>query len=399
MKDHRIIIRADIDDLKAQNKVTLLSGGGSGHEPAHAGYVGRGMLTGAVAGSVFASPPPDSILAALRAISSPAGSLMIVKNYTGDRLNFGIAAERARNEGMKVAMVIVGEDTALPSDNKSAGRRGLCGTIFVHKIAGALAEKGHSLDEVLAAAQEVANDIATMSVSLSPCALPGHKASFSLGEDEMELGLGIHGEAGTQRIQVQPADKVVARLLDHMTSQEPGYQYFNVPAGSDVALMVNNLGGTSNLELSLVAGRAIDYLTNKLQYNVRRSYMGSFMTSLEMAGVSLTLLKMSSRWAECLDEHTNAPGWPNVSLGPTGSPERVDLPPIKAKATDKRLMTCESIPKTTRGALMMDCLRTICNDLIASEESLNQLDRGSGDGDCGSTLKSGSLGYIIPLTY
>jgi dihydroxyacetone kinase len=218
MKDHRIIIRADIDDLKAQNKVTLLSGGGSGHEPAHAGYVGRGMLTGAVAGSVFASPPPDSILAALRAISSPAGSLMIVKNYTGDRLNFGIAAERARNEGMKVAMVIVGEDTALPSDNKSAGRRGLCGTIFVHKIAGALAEKGHSLDEVLAAAQEVANDIATMSVSLSPCALPGHKASFSLGEDEMELGLGIHGEAGTQRIQV---------LLDHYTNTPIIYIRYN----------------------------------------------------------------------------------------------------------------------------------------------------------------------------
>jgi dihydroxyacetone kinase len=159
LQGHRVVLRADTQSLVADGKVTLLSGGGSGHEPAHAGYIGPAMLTAAVAGAVFASPPPASILAALRAIRSPAGTLMIVKNYTGDRLNFGIALERAKAEGMKVEMVIVGEDTALPSEGKLAGRRGLCGTILVHKIAGAAAERGKSLAEVTTLAQSIADNV------------------------------------------------------------------------------------------------------------------------------------------------------------------------------------------------------------------------------------------------
>ncbi|XP_019854543.1 PREDICTED: triokinase/FMN cyclase-like [Amphimedon queenslandica] len=183
-------------------------------------------------------------------------------------------------------------------------------------IAGAMAEKGCSLDEIAVTVQEVADSIGTMSVSLSPCSVPGHKPSFQLGENEMELGLGIHGEAGVERTNLQSANEVVARLLDHLTSTESGYQYFNPPNGTNVGLVVNNLGGTSNLELSLIAGSAIDYLTSKLCYNVTRAYMGSLMTSLEMAGVSLTLLRIKDHWTEYLDYSTTAPGWPTQSKDP-----------------------------------------------------------------------------------
>ncbi|XP_003388110.2 PREDICTED: triokinase/FMN cyclase-like, partial [Amphimedon queenslandica] len=394
LSGHRVVLRADIEDLIKTGKVTLLSGGGSGHEPAHAGFVGKGMLSCAVAGAVFASPPTDSILAALKAIFSPAGVLMIVKNYTGDRLNFGIAAERAKSElGLDVRMIIVGEDTALPSTGKSAGRRGLCGTILVHKIAGAMAEKGCSLDEVAATAQEVADSIGTMSVSLSPCSVPGHKPSFQLGENEMELGLGIHGEAGVERTNLQSANEVVARLLDHLTSTESGYQYFNPPNGTNVGLVVNNLGGTSNLELSLIAGSAIDYLTSKLCYNVTRAYMGSLMTSLEMAGVSLTLIRIKDHWTEYLDYPTTAPGWPNQPLGPDGSQERNSNNATIIGSGSKRETELKSTigpPVTTVGQKMRDCVVSICKSLTAAEEELDDLDRGSGDGDCGSTLKAGA---------
>lgn len=191
LEGHRVVVRADIDSLIAQGKVTLLSGGGSGHEPAQSGYVGHGMLSAVVCGDIFASPPPAAIFAALKAIASPAGTLVIVTNYTGDRLNFGIAVERAKAEGMKVAVVIVGDDCALPNTGNSAGRRGLAGTVLVHKLAGAKAELGCGLAEVFDTAFNAAKNAATMSVSLSPCIVPGRDPSFHLEKNEMEFGLGM----------------------------------------------------------------------------------------------------------------------------------------------------------------------------------------------------------------
>jgi dihydroxyacetone kinase len=234
----RVVIRSDISHLLEQKKVTLLSGGGSGHEPSQGGFVGKGMLSAAVCGSIFASPPPSTILAALRAISSPAGTLMIVTNYTGDRLTFGIAAEKARAEGMRIEMVVVGDDTALPSTGRNtAGRRGLCGTILVHKITGALAEMGKSLEEITQMANKIVTRIGTMSVSLSPCCLPGNLPSFTLAEDEVELGLGIHGEAGTQTIKMASADDIVRQMLNHLTSTDPQYSHFIIQPGT---LNINN---------------------------------------------------------------------------------------------------------------------------------------------------------------
>eukprot|EP00731_Ephydatia_muelleri_P027864 Em0019g737a len=346
LQGHRVIVRADIDTVTEQNKVTLVSGGGSGHEPAHAGFVGKGMLSAAVAGAVFASPPSASVLAALRAVASPAGTLVIVKNYTGDRLNFGIAVEQAKMEGMAVKMVVVGEDTALPSTESSAGRRGLCGILLVHKVAGALAEQGATLETVAAFAQQTANAIATLSISLTPCSLPGCKPSFNLKEDEMELGLGIHGEPGAQRTKLKPVDEVVATVFEHMTQQTPGYCYFKPEAGMEVALVVNNLGGTSNLELLIVTNAAIRYLVDAMKLKVVRVYVGSFMTSLEMAGVSFTLLNVSLQSIlEWLDLPVGAPGWPNAS-----TVEREDshsIPSLTAVVTDQACFSGE--PKTVVG--------------------------------------------------
>ncbi|KAI7724927.1 hypothetical protein M8C21_024056, partial [Ambrosia artemisiifolia] len=204
-------------------KVAVISGGGSGHEPAHAGFVGDGMLTAAICGDVFASPPVASILAGIRAVTGPMGCLLIVKNYTGDRLNFGLAAEEAKAQGYKVEMVIVGDDCALPPPLGIAGRRGLAGTILVHKIAGAAAASGLSLSDVAAEARHASEIVGTMGVALSVCTLPGQPKSDRLAAGKMELGLGIHGEPGAIVADIQPVDMVVSHVLNRILSDETNY--------------------------------------------------------------------------------------------------------------------------------------------------------------------------------
>ncbi len=209
-----VLVRADIPE-RATRRVAVISGGGSGHEPAHAGYVGRGMLSAAVAGDVFTSPSPDAVLAAIRATAGPAGAVLIIKNYTGDRLNFGLAAELARAEGIPVATVVVADDVALAASAGHAGRRGLAGTILVHKIAGAVAELGATLTAVVDAARTAAGAVRTMGLALSPCTVPAAgRPGFTLADTEIELGLGIHGEPGVRRGPLEPADVLVDRLLD-----------------------------------------------------------------------------------------------------------------------------------------------------------------------------------------
>src|SRR3954468_16375438 len=232
---HTVLIRADVP-VAAERPVAVISGGGSGHEPAHAGYVGRGMLSAAGAGDVFTSPSTDAVLAGIRATAGPAGALLIVKNYTGDRLNFGLAAEMARGEGIPVEIALVADDVALgPGDH--AGRRGLAGTVLVHKIAGAAAEAGLPLVEVAARAQRAADGVGTMGLALSPCTVPAAgQPGFLLEADEIEGGLGIHGEPGVERATMRPAREVVERLLTTIVSDR------GITSGDRVALLVNGLG-------------------------------------------------------------------------------------------------------------------------------------------------------------
>ncbi len=239
-----VVVRADAEAVRAR-RVALISGGGSGHEPAHAGYVGRGRLSAAVAGDVFTSPSPDAVLAAIRSVTGPPGALLIVKNYTGDRLNFGLAAEMARAEGLQVETVTVADDVALTATTDNAGRRGLAGTLFVHKVAGAAAEAGLSPAEVASEARATAGAVGTMGVALSPRAVPAAgRPGFVLGEDEIELGLGIHGEPGVRRGPLEPADALVDRLLGGIVADS------SLQASDRVALLINNLGATPTIRAS-----------------------------------------------------------------------------------------------------------------------------------------------------
>ena len=219
LPDETVVVRADHDELRQAGKVAILSGGGSGHEPAHAGYVGPGMLTGAIAGAVFTSPSVDAVAKAILTVGGPAGVLLIIKNYTGDKLNFGLAAEIARTHGVPVEMVVVGDDVALGEGNVDVGRRGIAGTIFVHKVAGAAAEAGLSLEEVREEAQAAADNLATMGIGLSPCTVPAAgKPGFDLGEDEVEFGLGIHGESGVRKGKIAPADVMFEEIFRRSSS-------------------------------------------------------------------------------------------------------------------------------------------------------------------------------------
>uniref|UniRef100_A0A665VRU5 Triokinase/FMN cyclase n=1 Tax=Echeneis naucrates TaxID=173247 RepID=A0A665VRU5_ECHNA len=372
LKGHRVVLRSDLDNLKG--KVALLSGGGSGHEPAHGGYVGAGMLSAAVAGGVFASPPPASILAAVMSLhnAGASGVLLIVKNYTGDRLNFGLAAEQARNHGVTVDMVIVAEDCAFERPSK-AGRRGLCGTIFIHKLAGALAEEGASLDQIVAKVTEVLKGIGTLGVSLSPCSVPGCLPSFDLPPGDMELGLGIHGEPGIKRSKVASADEVVKTMIDHMTNPD-SQSHLPLKSGESVVVCVNNLGALSCLELAVVTRAAIICL-EKQGLVVARVMSGSFMTSLEMAGVSLTLMQANDETLRLFDAKTGAPAWPNLGcVCASGRSHTKDPSAI-----------LQSFFSGPLSPVMRSALERVCSTLLEKQEELNALDRAAGDGDCGNT--------------
>ncbi|XP_020104143.1 putative 3,4-dihydroxy-2-butanone kinase [Ananas comosus] len=314
----KVVLRADVS-TRTYEKVAVISGGGSGHEPAHAGFVGPGMLTAAVSGDIFTSPLADSILAAIRAVTGPKGCLLIVMNYTGDRLNFGLAAEQAKSEGYDVEMVIVGDDCALPPPHGIAGRRGLAGTVLVNKVAGAAADAGLSLADVAAEAKHASEMVGTMGVALSVCTLPGQVTSDYLGPELMELGLGIHGEPGAAFVELQPVDVIVSHVLKQILSQET--QYVPITRGSRVVLMINGLGSTPLMELMIAARKAIPELQLEHGVAVDRVYTGTFMTSLDMAGFSISIMKSDEDILQRLDAPTKAPYWP---VGVEG-----DRPPAK----------------------------------------------------------------------
>ena len=302
-----VVVRKDYREHANEGKVCIISGGGAGHEPAHGGYVGPGMLTAAVAGPVFTSPSVDAILNAILTVAGPAGVLLIVKNYTGDRLNFGLAAEIARSSGVKVDMVLVGDDVALDGDGR-VGRRGIAGTVFIHKIAGAAAQAGLSLEDVKAEAQSAAQGLFSMGLGLSACTVPAAgKPGFSLEDDQVEFGLGIHGESGVRRSKVDSAEVMIRSLVARIVEQG------NLQSGQRVALMVNNLGGTSAQELDIAARQALtECSTHGL--TVEKAMVGTFLTALEMAGVSLTLLRVNDAILQRLESSAKTSAWKGMTI-------------------------------------------------------------------------------------
>jgi len=360
----RVVVRNDWD----KSKVALVSGGGSGHEPAHAGFVGAGMLTAAVCGEVFASPSVDAVLAGILAVTGPAGCLLIVKNYTGDRLNFGLAAERARAFGLNVEMVVVDDDIALPSLPQA---RGVAGTLFVHKIAGALAESGADLESVARAAKKVISGIKSIGMSLDTCTVPGSPKEDRIPDGMAELGLGIHGEAGVEQVEFhgarQAIDAVAAKLGPAVN-------------GKTCVALLNNLGGASVLEMSVLLyeltsssiGKSISHMIGP----------AAMMTSLDMRGFSVSLYPADAGEIALLQAPTPLGAWPGLSQISTATVVAVPdgLKPISPMASEHA---------ETR-AFLTGC----CNVLIAAEADLNALDAKSGDGDTGSTLSGAACALI-----
>lgn len=282
-------------------KVALVSGGGSGHEPSHGGFVGKGMLDGAVAGAVFTSPTPDQVFEAIKAVDGGEGVLLVIKNYTGDVLNFDMAAELAEAEGIKVEKVVVDDDVAVENSTWTTGRRGIAGTIFVHKIAGALAEKGGSLEEVARVARKVISNVRSMGMALSSCTVPAAgKPSFILEENEVEIGMGIHGEPGTHREVVKTVDETTKNLLDKIFAED----IYN--KGDEVAVIVNGLGGMPLMELYL-ANLTVSQVLAEKGITINKTYIGNYMTSIEMAGYSISLIKLDDELKELLHEQADTP--------------------------------------------------------------------------------------------
>ena len=296
LPENTVLVRS----TKKEGKVALISGGGSGHEPAHGGFVGTGMLDAAVAGAVFTSPTPDQVEAAIREVATDAGVLLIIKNYTGDVMNFEMAAEMAEMDGIKCMNVITNDDVAVQDSLYTTGRRGVAGTIFVHKIAGAKAETGATLEEVHAVAQKVIANVRTMGTAITPCTVPAAgKPGFEIGEDEMEVGIGIHGEPGTHKEKLTPVNDIVDHMLSKILAD---IDY----AGSEVAVMINGSGATPLMELYIINNRVADVLAEK-GIKIYKTMVGNYMTSLEMAGFSVSLLRLDEELKELLDAPADTP--------------------------------------------------------------------------------------------
>lgn len=363
----RVVVRKDWD----KSKVALVSGGGSGHEPAHAGFVGKGMLTAAVCGDVFASPSVDAVLAGILAVTGPAGCLLIVKNYTGDRLNFGLAAERARAFGLKVNMVIVDDDVALPELPQP---RGVAGTLFVHKIAGAMAEDGASLTEITEASERIISGTKSLGMSLDTCTVPGSPKENRIPEGKAELGLGIHGEAGVEQIEYSDAKQAVAAVVEKLAPLMENKPH---------VVLLNNLGGVSVLEMSILANELVaSSIAKNLKLIVGPATM---MTSLEMRGFSVSIYPVSEEDAAHMIVDCAPSAWPGCR----------EIKPVSVVELPDGLTPIKPIPSKheATSAFLTKC----CEILISAEVDLNALDAKSGDGDTGSTLAGAARALIGAL--
>ncbi|KAF9645870.1 dihydroxyacetone kinase 1 [Thelephora ganbajun] len=387
------------------SKVALICGGGSGHEPAHAGFVGDGILTAAVCGNVFASPNPRQVRRAIELVGNGKGTLIIVKNYTGEILNFGLAKEqfaaRHPDKADKVKFLVVGDDVAVGRTQGSiVGRRGLVGTVLVYKIAGALARRGASIDEVYDIAETVTENLGTVGVGLEHCHVPGTATSEShLTENEIEIGMGIHNEAGNKRVSpVPPMDQLIDQLITMIISTEDKDRSFVPFRGGNqdqVIVLVNNLGGLSELELGSISGGVSRRLKAK-GLSVQRLISGTFMTSLNMPGFSITLLLLPEEQytrnliLSLLDEPTGTPGWKWSSCVPPARLQSSPKIPITVSATKK-----SEVPlKAPDPPAFNSAVERACNAIIRAEPEITRMDTIAGDGDCGLTLKGGATAVL-----
>ncbi len=362
----KVVLRADWD----QSRVAVISGGGSGHEPAHAAFVGDGLLTAAVCGEIFASPSVDAVLAGILAVTGEPGCLLVVKNYTGDRLNFGLAAERARALGLRVETVLVGDDVAIEGSSRP---RGIAGTLFVHKVAGHLARAGSPLAEVKAAAERIAAGTRSLGLALTTCTIPGQPLDTRIGADEVELGLGIHGEPGAEKLALRPLRELAALVMDRLERALPA-------ADGPVAMLVNDLGGVPALEMAAV--------TRALLLAARRPVELLFgparaMTALDMKGFSVSLLPLDDPGTrQALLAAVGPAAWPSAC-----APAEVAPLPLPAAL---RAAPPAPSPHPTRRRVV----EVTCKALAALEADLDALDAKVGDGDAGTTIAAGARSVL-----
>ncbi|MEB5923612.1 dihydroxyacetone kinase subunit DhaK [Franconibacter daqui] len=357
----RVVVRSDWH----KSRVAVISGGGSGHEPAHVGFVGKGMLTAAVCGDLFASPSVDAILNAIVAVTGDRGCLLVVKNYTGDRLNFGLAAEKAKRYGLKVEMVIVADDIALP-DNKQP--RGIAGTALVHKIAGYAAEQGKSLSEVREIAQQACDSVWSLGVAMQTCNLPGGGEEGRIKPGHVELGLGIHGEPGASTVESHNSREIIAELAARLQEK----------AGTEarLAVLINNLGGVSALEMALLTKElAHSALKDQIAYLIGPAPL---VSALDMKGFSLSVIALNETFEQALKADVETVGWqPPVAFAPMQTQPHTPL-----RGSD------EATP--SENAQVRQSVKRAVETLISLENRLNALDAKVGDGDTGSTFAEGA---------
>ena len=380
VKKYKVIRKKTLD----KNKVSLISGGGSGHEPAHAGFVGKGMLDAAVCGDVFASPSQIQVYQAIKETASDKGTLLIIKNYSGDMMNFKNAAHLAEEDGIQVDYVKVDDDIAVKDSLYTVGRRGVAGTVLVHKIAGAAAEKGGSLKEVKAAAENAISNVRSIGFALSSCTVPAKGTpTFELKENEMEYGVGIHGEPGIQRENIPSADELAKRMTDALAEE------LNVTQGEEVTVLVNGFGSTPLQELYLF-NYAVAKVLHEKNIRIYRSFAGNYMTSIDMLGASLTFMKMNAELKELLDQESEAPAFSVKGHVPEIVLEEEIRECKEEDLTEESYKACAEVRNekiTLENIVYM--VETMSHCIIKNEIPFCELDSHAGDGDFGMSVAKG----------
>lgn len=380
VKKYKVIRKKNLD----KNKVSLISGGGSGHEPAHAGFVGKGMLDAAVCGDVFASPSQIQVYQAIKETAGDKGTLLIIKNYSGDMMNFKNAAHLAEEDGIQVDYVKVDDDIAVKDSLYTVGRRGVAGTVLIHKIAGAAAEKGGSLKEVKAAAENAISNVRSIGFALSSCTVPAKGTpTFELKENEMEYGVGIHGEPGIQRENIPSADELAKRMTDALAEE------LNVTQGEEVTVLVNGFGSTPLQELYLF-NYAVAKVLHEKNIRIYRSFAGNYMTSIDMLGASLTFMKMNAELKELLDQESEAPAFSVKGHVPEIVLEEEIRECKEEDLTEESYKACAEVRNekiTLENIVYM--VETMSHCIIKNEIPFCELDSHAGDGDFGMSVAKG----------
>ena len=380
VKKYKVIRKKNLD----KNKVSLISGGGSGHEPAHAGFVGKGMLDAAVCGDVFASPSQIQVYQAIKETAGDKGTLLIIKNYSGDMMNFKNAAHLAEEDGIQVDYVKVDDDIAVKDSLYTVGRRGVAGTVLVHKIAGAAAEKGGSLKEVKAAAENAISNVRSIGFALSSCTVPAKGTpTFELKENEMEYGVGIHGDPGIQRENIPSADELAKRMTDALAEE------LNVTQGEEVTVLVNGFGSTPLQELYLF-NYAVAKVLHEKNIRIYRSFAGNYMTSIDMLGASLTFMKMNAELKELLDQESEAPAFSVKGHVPEIVLEEEIRECKEEDLTEESYKACAEVRNekiTLENIVYM--VETMSHCIIKNEIPFCELDSHAGDGDFGMSVAKG----------